>query len=212
MLARSRRGSACATPASVELVHVGGLSSSHPQTTPGHARVGLGTALLSLPASLHVACAHHGRAIQGRQLFLRISSLLQFIAFTTLFAGYLLVPSLESIPALTNISNQRLLDCLPSYWLLGLFQQLNGTMRPAFVPLAERGWIALAIAFLSAVALLLLAWVMKLRRVVEQPDIVPRRPANGRLLSFGTAVSTALLQFSVRSLLRSRQHRLLYAF
>ena len=147
-----------------------------------------------------------------RQLFLRISSFLQVIAFTTLFAGYLLEPSLESIPALTNISNQRLLDCLPSYWLLGLFQQLNGTVRPAFEPLAERAWIALAIAFLSAVALLLFAWVLKLRRVVEQPDIVPGRRANGRLLGFGTTVSTALVQFGVRSLLRSRQHRLLYAF
>jgi hypothetical protein len=147
-----------------------------------------------------------------RQLFLRISSLLQVIAFTTLFAGYLLEPSLESIPALTNISNQRLLDCLPSYWLLGLFQQLNGTMRPAFVPLAERAWMALAAAFLSAVALLLLAWVLKLRRVVEQPDIAPGRLANGRLLSFGTTVSWAIVQFGVRSLLRSRQHRLLYAF
>jgi hypothetical protein len=150
--------------------------------------------------------------VLSRQLFLRASSLLQVIAFTTLFTGYLLEPSLESIPALTNISNQRLLDCLPSYWLLGLFQQLNGTMRPAFAPLAERAWIALAIAFISAVALLLLAWVLKLRRVIEQPDIVPGHGANEKLLGFGTTVSTALVQFSVRSLLRSRQHRLLYAF
>jgi hypothetical protein len=147
-----------------------------------------------------------------RQLFLRASSLLQVMAFTTLLAGYLLEPSLESIPALTNVSNQRLLNFLPSYWLLGLFQQLNGTMRPAFAPLAERAWIALAIAVLSAVVLLLLAWILKLRRVVEQPDIVPGRRENGMLLSFGTTVSIALVQFSVRSLLRSRQHRLLYAF
>jgi hypothetical protein len=147
-----------------------------------------------------------------RQLFLRISSFLQVIAFTTLFAGYLLEPSLESIQALSNSSNQRLLDCLPSYWILGLFQQLNGTMRPAFVLLARRAWIALAIAFLSAVALLLLAWVLKLSRVIEQPDIVPGHRETGKLLGFGTTASTALVQFSVRCLLRSRQHRLLYAF
>ncbi len=147
-----------------------------------------------------------------RQMFLRASSLLQVIAFTTLFAGYLLEPSLESIPELTNISNQRLLDYLPSYWLLGLFQQLNGTMRPAFAPLAERAWIALATVFISAVALLMLAWVLKLRRVIEQPDIVPGHREIGKTLGFDTTVSTALLQFSVRSLLRSQQHRLLYAF
>lgn len=147
-----------------------------------------------------------------RQLFLRASSLLQIIAFTTLLAGYLLEPSLENIPALTSISNQRLLDCLPSYWLLGLFQQLNGTMRPAFAPLAERAWIALALSLILAVVLLLLAWVLKLRRAIEQPDIVPGHREIGSVLSFGTTVSTALVEFSVRSLLRSRQHRLLYAF
>jgi len=147
-----------------------------------------------------------------RQLFLRASSLLQVMAFTMLFAGYLLEPSLESIPALTNISNQRLLDWLPSYWFLGFFQQLNGTMRPAFAPLAERAWMALAIAFISAVILLLLAWVLKLRRTVEQPDIVPGRRESGRLLRFGAAVPTSVVQFCVRSLIRSGQHRLLYAF
>jgi len=64
-------------------------------------------------------------------------------------------------------ANRRLLDLLPAYWFLGLFQQLNGTMRAAFASLAEQAWIALAIALLSAVTILLLSWVVKLRRTVE---------------------------------------------
>jgi len=109
-------------------------------------------------------------------------------------------------------ANRRLLDLLPAYWFLGLFQQLNGTMRAAFASLAEQAWIALAIALLSAVTILLLSWVVKLRRTVEEPDIVPGRRENRRPLSFGAPASTALVQFSLRSLLRSRQHRLFYAF
>jgi hypothetical protein len=160
-----------------------------------------------------VLCLQGGAVlILPRQIFLRLSSLLQVLAFTVLFGGYLLEPPLENIAALVAPANRRLLDCLPAYWFLGLFQQLNGTMRPAFAPLAERAWIALAIALLSAVTILLLSWVLKLRRTVEQPDIVPSRREDGRPVSFGAPVSTALVQFSLRSLLRSRQHRLFYAF
>lgn len=160
-----------------------------------------------------VLCLQGGAAlILPRQIFLRLSSLLQVAAFTVLFGGYLLEPPLENIAALVAPANRRLLDCLPAYWFLGVFQQLNGTMRPAFAPLAERAWIALAVALLSAAAILLLSWVVKLRGTVEQPDIVSGRRENGRPLSFSTPVSTALVQFSLRSLLRSRQHRLFYAF
>ena len=160
-----------------------------------------------------VLCLQGGAAlILPRQIFLRLSSLLQVVAFTILFGGYLLEPPLENIAALVAPANRLLLDCLPAYWFLGLFQQLNGTMRPAFAPLAERAWIALAIMLLSAMTILLLSWVVKLRRIVEQPDIVPGRRESRGQMSFGAPASTALVQFSLRSLLRSRQHRLFYAF
>lgn len=160
-----------------------------------------------------VLCLQGGAAlILPRQIFLRLSSLLQVLAFTVMFVGYLLEPPLENIAALAAPANRPLLDCLPAYWFLGLFQQLNGTMRPASAPLAERAWIALVMALVSAVTILLLSWTVKLRRTVEQADIVSGRDKNGALLSFGAPVLTALVQFSIRSLLRSRQHRLFYAF
>ena len=146
-----------------------------------------------------------------RQLFLRLSSLLQISAFTVLFGAYLLEPSLESISALTAPANQRYLDVLPSYWFLGLFQQLNGSMKPAFAPLASRACYALISALILAVVLLLLSWRLKLRRVVEEPDIVGAATGWRRLKS-GDPIPEAIIQFSLRCLLRSRQHRLLYAF
>ena len=146
------------------------------------------------------------------QLFLRLSSLLQVCAFTLLLGGYLLEPSLESIQALTAPANQWLLKHLPSYWFLGLFQQLNGSMQPAFASLAARAWMGLIIVATLAIMLLLSAWFWRLQRAVEQPDILPGRSSVVGLPRFSSSVETAVVQFAVRSLLRSRQHRLFYAF
>jgi hypothetical protein len=146
-----------------------------------------------------------------RQLFLRLSSLLQVSAFTILFGTYLLEPSLESVAALTAPGNQRYLEFLPSYWFLGLFQQLNGTMRPEFAPLAARAWYASACTPIVAAVLLLFSWAFKLRRAVEQPDIAENGESR-RWPKFTGAIPEAIIQFSARSLLRSRQHRLLFAF
>jgi hypothetical protein len=146
------------------------------------------------------------------QLFLRLSSLLQVCAFTLLLGGYLLEPSLESVSALTAPANQGLLKHLPSYWFLGLFQQLNGSMQPAFAPLAARAWTGLIIAATLALMLLLSAWFWRLQRAVEQPDILPGRSNVIGLPRLSNPVETAVVQFALRSLLRSRQHRLFYAF
>jgi hypothetical protein len=81
-----------------------------------------------------------------RRLFLRLSAVLQMAAFCLFLSVYFLEPSLATPEELTAVQNQRALAWLPSYWFLGLFQVLNGTMHPAFAPLARRAWIGLAIA------------------------------------------------------------------
>jgi hypothetical protein len=146
------------------------------------------------------------------QLFLRLSSLLQVCAFTLLLGCYLLEPSLETISALTAPANQGFLKCLPSYWFLGLFQQLNDSMQPAFASLAARAWTGLIIAAILALLLLSSAWFWRLQRAVEQPDILPARSGLVGLPPLSSLVETAVIQFALRSLLRSRQHRLFYAF
>jgi hypothetical protein len=78
-----------------------------------------------------------------RQLFLRLSAVLQAAIMCILVSVYLLEPSLESPAALTSPQNQRLLAWLPSYWFLALFNQLNGSMHPALAPLAARAWAGL---------------------------------------------------------------------
>lgn len=50
-----------------------------------------------------------------------------------------------------------------------------------------------------------------LRKIVEDPDIAPAYQ-HARLPRFGSSFETAIGQFSVRSLVRSRQHRMIFAF
>ena len=91
-----------------------------------------------------------------------------------LLSVYFLEPSLESPAALTSPQNHRLLEWLPSYWFLALFNQLNGSMHPTLVPLAKRAWIGLGVSGLGACTALLLCYFRLMRKMVEQPDILPQ--------------------------------------
>jgi hypothetical protein len=158
-------------------------------------------------------------AVQGlaanllpRQQFLRLSAFLQAGTLCLLLSVYFLEPSLESPAALTAPENQRLLAWLPSYWFLGLFQQLNGSMHPALAPLAQRAWSGLAGSALGAGAALLLSYLRMLPRIVEQPDILPGARTGPWSPRFGDSLRGAITSFTLRTLLRSRQHRMILSF
>jgi hypothetical protein len=147
-----------------------------------------------------------------RRQFLRLSALLQVVLFFLFITVYIIEPSLEAPKALVAPGNQRLLAWLPSYWFLGLFQQLNGSMLPAFAPLARRAWVGIAVATAVGGTSVLMAYFRMMGKIIETPDIVPGgRGANLRL-RFGTLLQTSIVLFSVRTLLRSRQHRMLLSF
>jgi hypothetical protein len=147
-----------------------------------------------------------------RQQFLRLSALLQAGAFFVFFGVYILEPPLEAPTALAAPENQRLLAYLPSYWFFGLFQQLNGSIVPEFVSLAKRAWAGLAAAACCGLASVLLAYFRTMRETVEEPDIMPGTPWINWPLRFGTLLETCVALFSMRTLLRSRQHRILLCF
>jgi CubicO group peptidase (beta-lactamase class C family) len=156
-------------------------------------------------------------AIQGlaaqllpRPLFLRVSSLLQLVAFCLLVSVYFLQPLITTPGELFLDQNRALAAWSPSYWFLGLFQQLSGS--PALPELADRAWAGLVTALLATSVAYTLSYFRTLRRIAEEPDIVPVRRRGLAVPRFGDNVSTAIGQFSVRTLLRSRQHRMLLAF
>jgi len=158
-------------------------------------------------------------AVQGvaaqllsRRRFLRLSAFLQLAAFCLILSVYFLEPtSLARPKALIAPENQRALAWLPTYWFLGLFHRLNGSMHPALGPLERRALIGLAVVVFGAVAGFVLSYFRTLRKTVEEPDIAPGARARGWSWRFGDSLQTAVALFSVRSLLRSRQHRVILA-
>ena len=145
-----------------------------------------------------------------RRLFLRASSFLQLAAFCLLVSVYFLQPMLAMPEALIDVQGSGLASWSPSYWFLGLFQQLNGS--PALAPLAARAWIGLTIALSGTAGGYALSYFRSLRKIVEEPDILPGSRGVTWLPRFGASLQTAVVQFSIRTLLRSRQHRVILAF
>jgi hypothetical protein len=146
-----------------------------------------------------------------RQLFLRFSAVLQAVVMCILLIVYFIEPSLESPAALAAPQNQRMLAWLPSYWFLALFNELNGSMDPVLVPLAKRAWIGLGVSAMGACAALFLCY-FRLPRMVEQPDILPQTRFISWSPQFANSLTGALTRFSIRTLLRSRQHRMILSF
>jgi hypothetical protein len=151
-------------------------------------------------------------AVQGataqlpRRWYLRVSAVLQ-IALFVLFLG---VMCFQSIVAPKNQS------WLPTYWFLGLLSETSGAFsaegHTVMAPLAQRAWIGLAIAILSAGAAFLISYLRVLRKIVEEPDATPGSRGGIWLPRFGNSPQTALAQFVIRTLVRSRQHRAILAF
>jgi hypothetical protein len=168
-------------------------------------------------AAAFVYCAM--LAIQGlaaqllpRRIFLRTSGFLQTAAFCLFICVYFLGPPVDSLKALTAPEHRRALAWVPTYWFLGLLGRLNGSMNADAAWLARRAWLALNIAALAAAVAYALSYFRTIRKIVEEPDIAPSPRRLKWLPRFGGGTQTAVGQFSVRTLARSRQHRLIWAF
>jgi hypothetical protein len=75
----------------------------------------------------------------------------------------------------------------------------------------HRAVTALAMAGAGATAAFVLAYFRTLRKIVDEPDITPVSRGGVRLPRLGDSLQTAVARFSARTLLRSRQHRLILA-
>ena len=152
-----------------------------------------------------------------RQKFLRVSAALQIIAFFAFVAMYFTQLPFASTSELLTPDKQKLLQWLPSYWFFGMLQQLNGsaifTSGPEQVALyARRAWIGLGASLAGALASYLLCYFRTVPMIVEQPDILPSGGGLRWLPEAGGAVETAIVHFSVRTLARSRKHRVTLSF
>ena len=108
-------------------------------------------------------------------------------------------------------ARQPWISWIPSYWFVGLYQQLSGSLHPALEPFAWRAWIGLLVAVCTTAVVYAGSYRRTLRKIVEEPDISPG-VKNVWLPRFGGPFETAIAQFSIRSVFRSRQHRMIFAF
>lgn len=145
-----------------------------------------------------------------RRLYLRASSVMRLAAFCLLICGYFVLPTVATPQSLAAAQGSELAAWQFSFWFVGLFQQLKGS--PALAVLAHRAWIGSAGVISITAMAYVLSYFRMLRKIVEAPDIAPSARGGRWLPRFGGALETAIGQFSVRSLLRSRQHRIILAF
>jgi CubicO group peptidase (beta-lactamase class C family) len=143
--------------------------------------------------------------------FLRLSGYVQILAFCVSVGFFFLQPGLGGLEDLTARATWRFVQWTPSYWFLGLYQQLNGTLHPRLLPLAQRAWIGLAVVLSGSAVAFALSYSRTLRQIVEAPDIPLAPPGWRRLPPLGDRYQTAVGQFVIRTLLRSKQHRLTVA-
>jgi len=147
--------------------------------------------------------------ILPRRWFLRASAFLQLAVFCLLVCGYFLQRS--PVTVLVAGSWKPWIAWIPSYWFVGLYQQLSGSLHPALAPFARRAWTGLIAAVCATAIAYAASYRRTLRKIVEEPDISPGYK-HAWLPRFGGAFETAIAQFSIRSLFRSRQHRMIFAF
>jgi len=147
-----------------------------------------------------------------RRIFLRLSAILQLAAFGLFLGVYFLEPSVITPSLFASVENHWVLASSPSYWFFALFDQLNGTLPPELTWLAARAWTGLGVAVSGAAASLLLCYMRTMKKTVEEPDLVPGAGGSHWAPRFGGPLQTAVVLFSFRSLARSRQHRVVYAF
>lgn len=153
-----------------------------------------------------------GATLLPRRLYMRLSGMLQLAAYGTVLGAFFLLPTLPTHAALVAAENHWLVGLTPSYWFFALFNQLNGSLPADLAWLAWRAWLGLGISLAGAMLSLLVCYSHTMRKIVEEPELVPGARGPHWSLRLGGRLQTAVTQFCWRTLSRSRQHRVLLAF
>lgn len=147
-----------------------------------------------------------------RRASLRVSAVLQLGAFVLFIVVFFLQPVVSARSEFASPTNYHLIDCSPTYWFFALFNWLIGTLPGALNWMAERAIISLGLAVLGATSSLAWCYFRTMRKILEEPDIVSVRRGAESGARLRNSLTFAVTTFSIRCLLRSRQHRVVLAF
>jgi hypothetical protein len=153
-------------------------------------------------------------AVQGwtalllpRRRFLQLSAILQLAAFALFLTQWIFQPDIAGMEAMGRAGGR-----WQAGWFLCLALELDGRLPPDLAWMARRAWIAVGISTLAAGSSLLLCYLRTMKKTVEEPDLLPGAGGRRLAMRWGDGLTTAIVQFSIRSLGRSKQHRVIYAF
>lgn len=140
------------------------------------------------------------------RIFLRVSGLLQILVLFGLLGLFFLAPAFDSATPP---------EFIPSFWFVGLLHVMRGDTSAPMPMLAGHALVALGIVVPLAALVYVLSWTRNMRRIVESPDILPaKNPRIANALARRLTpqpFARAILQFTARTIARSRQHRLMLA-
>jgi hypothetical protein len=158
-------------------------------------------------------------AVQGlsalllpRRMFMRFSAAAQVTVFAAILSVYFLQGTLTSPAALTAPKNQWLLASSPSFWFFALFNQVRGVLPQQLEWVARRAWIALAISLGGGLLSLALCYLRTMKKTAEEPDLLPAKRGSSWTPRLAGGLQSVITLFSLRTLLRSRNHRVILAF
>ena len=152
-----------------------------------------------------------GALLLPRRLYMRFSAMMQIAAFAAILSVYFLQGTLTSPAALASPQGQWLLAYSPSFWFFAVFNQLRGVLPPELAWVARRGWLALGTALCSGLLSLVLCYLRTMKKTTEEPDLLPAKRGLHWTPRLGGLQALVTL-FSLRTLLRSRHHRVILAF
>ena len=167
--------------------------------------------MLAAGGFLYARCCFSGLAAQllPRRWFLRVSGYLQLASFCLIVCVYFLQPVFGEMSDLNSRLRYAAASLATPYWFLGLFHQLNGSMYAA--RRARRAWMGLGIVIAGTGVTYALSYLRTLRRSWRSRISRPT-PAAPVAAALRDRLQTAVGQFGVRALVRSRQHRMILAF
>ncbi|HLY43097.1 MAG TPA: hypothetical protein VKR52_17925 [Terracidiphilus sp.] len=156
-------------------------------------------------------------AIFGERLFRRFSLLFQGLLITALLMLLFLFPALSgAVPALLQ-SQSLLVSCFPPFWYLGIYQRLmeGPSALPVYTNLAQTGCVALLITAGLTVLGYPVAYLRRVRQLIEGSGGRPARFQFGRPLDgllhaslFRTPERRAVFHFIRQTILRVPRYRM----
>ncbi len=138
-----------------------------PRLVAGHVLAVLGSGLFS--AAFILALQGVLLSVFGERLFRRLSLLLQGLSITGLLMLLFLFPVLSgAVPAFLKSGSGYVL-CFPPFWFLGIYQRIleGPAALPIFARLAQIGCFALLIALSIAMLSYPIAYLRRVRRLIE---------------------------------------------